>query len=90
MKEQIEKISTTDVLVGVHGAGMTHVLFLPLHSSVIEVVPSGYDGRIHFQYMSAWRGHHYAKVGASGGENNVHPNENGYASAVKTAIEALK
>ena len=28
---------STDILIGVHGAGMTQLLFLPKHAAVIEV-----------------------------------------------------
>ncbi|KAK9664393.1 hypothetical protein RND81_14G038300 [Saponaria officinalis] len=36
-------ISTSDVMIGVHGAAMTHFLFLKPGSSVIQVVPLGTD-----------------------------------------------
>ncbi|KAK9664385.1 hypothetical protein RND81_14G037900 [Saponaria officinalis] len=36
-------ISTSDVMIGVHGAAMTHFLFLKPGSSVIQIVPLGTD-----------------------------------------------
>lgn len=36
-QEQLETIRNTDILVGVHGAGLTHLLFLPDWAHVIEL-----------------------------------------------------
>lgn len=41
LKEQIELSRNTDVLVGVMGAGMTHILFLPEDSTVVELMTPG-------------------------------------------------
>ena len=38
-KEQINVIGTTDLLISVHGNGLSHILFLPPHSCVIEIFP---------------------------------------------------
>lgn len=38
-QEQIQVIANTDILLGVHGNGLTHLLFLPEHAAVIEVFP---------------------------------------------------
>lgn len=37
--DQVQVVRTTDVLFAVHGAALTHVLFLPPHAFVIEVLP---------------------------------------------------
>jgi capsular polysaccharide biosynthesis protein len=34
---KLEADVSTDILIGVHGAGMTQLLFLPKHAAVIEV-----------------------------------------------------
>ena len=34
---QLEVDVSTDILIGVHGAGMTQLLFLPKHAAVVEV-----------------------------------------------------
>ena len=49
-------IDETDVLFVRHGAGFSHVLFLPPHAAMIELVPV-YDGvnNHHFADMAAWR-----------------------------------
>jgi len=36
-REQLETIRNTDILVGIHGAGLTHLLFLPDWAHVIEL-----------------------------------------------------
>jgi len=36
-KEQLEIIRGTDILVGIHGAGLTHLLFLPDWAHVVEL-----------------------------------------------------
>lgn len=38
-QEQINVIGKTDVLISVHGNGLSHILFLPETSSVIEIFP---------------------------------------------------
>jgi hypothetical protein len=38
-KEQINIIGNTDVLISVHGNGLSHVLFLPPSAQVIEIFP---------------------------------------------------
>ena len=52
-KEQLEAVSRSCALVGAHGAGMTHVLFLPIDARVLELRTPGYH-RHHFQaYVAA-------------------------------------
>lgn len=43
LNEQVVVAATTDVLVGVTGAGMTQVLFLPEGASVAEIMPDQID-----------------------------------------------
>lgn len=38
-QEQINIVGNTDVLLGVHGNGLSHILFLPPGASVIEIFP---------------------------------------------------
>jgi protein O-GlcNAc transferase len=39
LHEQVVLVQNTDILVGHHGAGMAHTLFLPDQSSVVEIFP---------------------------------------------------
>ena len=45
LKEQIAAVRTTDILFGMHGAGFTHIMWLPPHAVVVEVLP------IRFMYL---------------------------------------
>ena len=37
--QKLEKVTKTDVLVGVHGAGMVHTMFMEPNSAVVEIFP---------------------------------------------------
>jgi protein O-GlcNAc transferase len=58
LREQISIVRDTDVLVGVHGAGLTHGMFLPPRSAVVEILPSelAHKG---FRNLAKLRGHSY-------------------------------
>ncbi|XP_052101660.1 uncharacterized protein LOC127735517 [Mytilus californianus] len=56
LKEQLILISKTNILIGMHGAGMSHVFFLETGSGVIELFPKyTLPSNIHFKAMSRWR-----------------------------------
>ena len=38
-QEQVNLIGNTDVLIGVHGNGLSHILFLPENAAAIEIFP---------------------------------------------------
>ena len=38
----LESLSTTTVLVGVHGAGLANAVFLPQGAAVVEILPAGF------------------------------------------------
>lgn len=50
--EQLKIIINTDVFVGVHGAGLTHVLFLKSNRALIELVPHRQLGD-HFSLLAS-------------------------------------
>ncbi|KAL3837054.1 hypothetical protein ACJMK2_022441 [Sinanodonta woodiana] len=39
MEDQLAWIRDTDILVGMHGAGMTHSIYLPKHAALFEMFP---------------------------------------------------
>lgn len=56
LKSQLNMISKTDILVGMHGAGLTQAFFLPNHSALLEIVPNYWQrAKEHFQSIATWR-----------------------------------
>ncbi|KAH9838825.1 DUF563 domain-containing protein [Teratosphaeria destructans] len=58
--EQLQIAHSTDILVGVHGAGLTHGMFLPPDSRIIEILPA-YFWHQGFKNMAGFLGHKYFK-----------------------------
>jgi EGF domain-specific O-GlcNAc transferase len=58
LREQIRIAQETDVLIGAIGAGLTHILFLPPESSVVQLMTANaeYTG---FRNLAKLRGMHY-------------------------------
>lgn len=61
IEEQIKLIYETNVLVGVHGAGLGHTLILRSRSTMVELFPSSYKRtpNPHFQMFAYWADVHY-------------------------------
>ena len=62
---QIQAFAETDVLIGVHGAGLSNMLYMKPNSAVVEIAPYGNDGRCvlgggPFSRLAAVMGHNYA------------------------------
>ena len=56
LEKQLSLITRTDVLIGMHGAGLTHALFLPPHAGVIELIPKYWNkADRHFKGICRWR-----------------------------------
>lgn len=59
MRNQLEIISTTDIFIGMHGAGMVHAMFLPRHAAILEIFPKDFKkGRpwyICYEKIAKWR-----------------------------------
>jgi len=56
VRQQLRLASSSDVLVAMHGAGLTHALFLPHRSAVVEILARRLAaGNRHFQAMARWR-----------------------------------
>ncbi|KAJ8301545.1 hypothetical protein KUTeg_020532 [Tegillarca granosa] len=75
MTEQLRYISNTDILVGMHGAGLSHTLFLPKHAGLIELYPNYWPmANRHFRAMAKWRTLHYSSWQNSNSSNEL-PNK---------------
>ncbi|TGO29925.1 hypothetical protein BPAE_0009g00200 [Botrytis paeoniae] len=62
--EQVKIVRETDILVGVHGAGLTHGIFLPEGSVMVEILPEGLNHK-GFRNLAGLRSHTYLSVHAS-------------------------
>ena len=61
VKEQLKVIAGTDILVGMHGAGMTHIMFLPSHAGCFEIFPKYADFHDKNKALAKWKGLHYLR-----------------------------
>jgi len=56
LEQQLRLVASSDVLIGMHGAGLTHAIFLPDKSGLVEMVPGRLaSGNRHFQAIARWR-----------------------------------
>lgn len=58
LRSQLDTVQHTDILVGVHGAGLTHGMFLPRHAAIVEFMPPVLDHR-GFRNLAKMLGHAY-------------------------------
>ncbi|KAI7326500.1 hypothetical protein KC315_g7542 [Hortaea werneckii] len=70
-KAQLELDQTTDILVGVHGAGLTHGMFLPRHSTLAQILPPTLD-HYGFENMARFLGHKYYSTHSKAFESANH------------------
>eukprot|EP01041_Mallomonas_annulata_P011062 gene11062-23123_t len=52
IKDQIELVFVTDILIMIHGAALSHILYLPPYATVVEVYP--YTFPYHLQGIVNW------------------------------------
>ena len=65
IEDQIRIARHSDLLVGLHGAALTHLLWTPAHAGLLEIdVAAGGSWRI-FQNFCAWTGREYAGLAAT-------------------------
>ena len=58
-EEQIQNDADTSIMVGPHGAGLQHSLYMPDRGVLIELNIDGTSGRRHFHNMARWHGRPY-------------------------------
>ncbi|MCJ1333001.1 hypothetical protein MMC10_009695 [Thelotrema lepadinum] len=91
--EQLKVVRNADILIGVHGAGLTHSLFLPPDSAVVEIQPAEFKGK-GFRNLAHLLGHHYFSSHAMGPKGNWQYDDFSYDKArfmrlVDTAIASM-
>ncbi|BHF57644.1 hypothetical protein SprV_0100058700 [Sparganum proliferum] len=60
MQEQLKFTGNADILLGVHGAGMTHAMYMPHQSAVVELFPMASKGKnFDFEAIARWKDHVY-------------------------------
>lgn len=68
LTEQLNQVRESSILVGAHGAGLSHLLFSrPQKTAVLELM-SPYFVRPHFEVMSQWMGIEYHKIDMTSSE----------------------
>jgi capsular polysaccharide biosynthesis protein len=53
-EDQIAVDVTTDVMVGPHGAGLMHNVFMPDRGSLVELFVDGSSANRHFHNLATW------------------------------------
>ncbi|KAL4597576.1 hypothetical protein ACB092_11G000400 [Castanea dentata] len=69
MKEQVQAIQDASVIIGAHGAGLTHIVHALPKSVVLEIISSHYR-RPHFALIARWKGLEYHAINLHGSYAN--------------------
>ncbi|KAK9084686.1 hypothetical protein Sjap_025097 [Stephania japonica] len=65
LKEQVRAIQDASVIIGAHGAGLTHIVAATPETVILEIISSQYR-RPHFALISQWRGLEYHAINLDG------------------------
>jgi hypothetical protein len=71
MREQVEMAQRSCVMVGAHGAGLSHILFSPPGVHMLELQPPAFR-RPHFVSYSFWTGAHHHMWSLDSSSPDVH------------------
>ncbi|KAM7250576.1 hypothetical protein ACFE04_022459 [Oxalis oulophora] len=69
MRDQVQAIQDASVIVGAHGAGMTHIISATPKTIILELI-SSYFRRPHFKLISEWKGLEYHAINLAGSYAN--------------------
>ncbi|CAF2413951.1 unnamed protein product [Rotaria sp. Silwood2] len=53
IQQQLSIITQTDIFIGMHGAGLTHVLFMKSNRTLIELTTTAWQKQTHFEQMAS-------------------------------------
>ncbi|XP_057431311.1 beta-1,2-xylosyltransferase [Lotus japonicus] len=65
MKEQVRAIQDASVIIGAHGAGLTHIVSALPKTVILEIISSQFR-RPHFAYIAQWKGLEYHAINLDG------------------------
>ncbi|PKA50479.1 Beta-(1,2)-xylosyltransferase [Apostasia shenzhenica] len=65
VKQQIRAVYEASVVIGAHGAGLTHLVSARSKAIVLEIISSRYQ-RPHFSLISQWKGLEYHAINLAG------------------------
>ncbi|GMY31087.1 beta-(1,2)-xylosyltransferase [Fagus crenata] len=65
MKEQVRAIQDASVIIGAHGAGLTHIVSALPKTVILEIISSHYR-RPHFALIARWKGLEYHAINLEG------------------------
>ncbi|PIA27414.1 hypothetical protein AQUCO_07800034v1 [Aquilegia coerulea] len=65
LKEQIRAIQYASVIIGAHGAGLTHIIAATPNTVILEII-SSHVRRPHFALISHWKGLEYHAINLNG------------------------
>ncbi|KAL7217133.1 hypothetical protein ACSBR1_028945 [Camellia fascicularis] len=65
MKEQVQAIQDASVIIGAHGAGLTHIVSATSKTVILEIISSSYR-RPHFALIAQWKGLEYHAINLAG------------------------
>ncbi|GAV87251.1 DUF563 domain-containing protein [Cephalotus follicularis] len=69
MRDQVRVIQDASVIIGAHGAGLTHIVSAAPKTVVLEIISSQYR-RPHFQLIAQWKGLEYHAINLDGAYAN--------------------
>ncbi|XP_047334714.1 beta-1,2-xylosyltransferase [Impatiens glandulifera] len=69
MKDQVRAIQDASVIIGAHGAGLTHIVSATPRTIVLEIISSEFR-RPHFSLISEWKGLEYHAINLVGSYAN--------------------
>ncbi|KAL3612154.1 hypothetical protein D5086_003174 [Populus alba] len=70
MKEQVRAVQDASVIIGAHGAGLTHIVSATPKTIILEII-SSYFRRPHFRLIAEWKGLEYHAINLDG--SYAHP-----------------
>lgn len=85
MKDQVRAIQDASVIVGAHGAGLTHTISATPKTVVLEIISSQFR-RPHFQLIAQWKGLEYHAINLHGS----YANPGDVIENLKTIIKRLQ